>query len=42
MSGMSAAEAKKQLMESLKNEAQSEAATYIRDTIEEAKITANT
>lgn len=42
MSGMSAADAKKQLMESLKNEAQAEAATYVRDTIEEAKITANT
>lgn len=42
MSGMSAADAKKQLMESLKNEAQAEAATFVRDTIEEAKITANT
>jgi len=42
MSGMSATEAKKQLMESLKSEAQSDAASYIRDTIEEAKITANT
>ncbi len=42
MSGMSASEAKKQLMESLKNEAQAEAAVYVRDTIEEAKITAST
>jgi len=42
MSGMSAADAKKQLVESLRSEAQSEAATFIRDTIEEAKITANT
>jgi ribonuclease Y len=41
ISSLSAIEAKKQLVESLKNEAQIEAAAYIRDTIEEAKITAN-
>jgi ribonucrease Y len=41
MSNMSAAEAKKQLIESLRAEAQVEAMSYIRDTVEEAKITAN-
>jgi ribonucrease Y len=41
LSGLSAAEARKELVESLKSEAQAEAMTYIRDSIEEAKITAN-
>jgi ribonucrease Y len=41
LSGMSPAEAKNQLVESMKSEAQAEAAIYIRDTIEEAKFTAN-
>lgn len=41
ISGMSASDAKKQIVESLKTEAQSEAITFIRDTMEEAKITAN-
>ncbi len=41
ISNLSALEAKKQLVESLKTDAQIEAASYIRDTIEEAKITAH-
>jgi len=41
ISSLSALEAKKQLVEALKSEAQIEAAAFIRDTIEEAKITAN-
>jgi ribonucrease Y len=40
MSGMSADEAKAQLVETLKDEAQSEAQTYIKDIMEEAKFTA--
>jgi len=42
ISGMSAQDARRQIVDSLKSEAQAEAATYIRDTIEEAKLTANT
>jgi len=42
ISGFSASETKKQLVISLQNEAQSEAANFIRETLEEAKITANT
>lgn len=41
LSGMSAEEAKKDLVESLKAEAQSDAITYINETMEEAKMTAN-
>jgi ribonucrease Y len=41
MSGMSAAEAKSQLVEMLKSKAQSEAANSIREIIEEAKDSAN-
>ncbi|TVQ12737.1 MAG: ribonuclease Y [Bacteroidetes bacterium] len=40
ISGFSADEAKGQMVESLKDEAQSDAQTYIKDIIEEAKITA--
>lgn len=39
--GMSAEEAKSVLMENMKAEAEQEAQTYISDTIEEAKLTAN-
>ncbi len=39
--GMSAEEAKNVLMENMKSEAEQEAQTYINDTIEEAKLTAN-
>ena len=39
--GMSAEEAKNVLMENMKAEAEQEAQTYINDTIEEAKLTAN-
>ena len=39
--GMSAEEAKNTLMENMKAEAEQEAQTYISDTIEEAKLTAN-
>ncbi len=40
ISGLSALEAKEQLMETLKEEAKSDALVYIKDTIEEAKLTA--
>ncbi|KVV15397.1 ribonuclease Y [Flavobacterium sp. TMP13] len=40
ISGLSADEAKSQLVEGLKNEAKSEAMSHIQDTIEEAKLTA--
>ncbi len=39
--GMSAEEAKNVLMENMKSEAEQQAQTYINDTIEEAKLTAN-
>jgi len=42
ISGMSAAEAKEQLVESLKEAAKTDAAGQIRDIIDEAKMTANT
>ncbi len=41
ISSMSAAEAKEQLMESLKSEAQTEAHNYLKEYMEEAKISAN-
>jgi len=41
ISGLSADEAKKELMSSLKDEAKSDAMAFIQDTIEEAKLTAN-
>jgi ribonucrease Y len=41
ISGMSAEEAKEQLVEALKDEAKAEAQTYIKDIMEEAKLTAN-
>ena len=41
ISGLSAAEAKSQLVESLKSEAKSEAVSFISDAMEEAKMTAN-
>jgi ribonuclease Y len=41
MSGMSAEEAKELLIESLKNDARSEAMSYITDIVDEAKINAN-
>ncbi|MFO7614506.1 MAG: ribonuclease Y [Bacteroidales bacterium] len=40
ISGLSAAEAKEQLMEALKDEAKADALVYVKDTLEEAKITA--
>ena len=40
ISGLSAEDAKKQLVESLKDEAKSDAMAHIQDTIEEAKLTA--
>jgi len=40
ISGLSAAEAKEQLMETLKDEAKADALVYVKDTLEEAKITA--
>ena len=40
ISALSAAEAKEQLMETLKEEAKADALVYIKDTLEEAKITA--
>ena len=40
ISGLSAADAKSQLVDSLKNEAKSDAMAYIQDTLEEAKLTA--
>lgn len=42
ISGMSAQEAKQQLVETLKVEAQSEAQVYVKESMEEAKLTANT
>jgi ribonuclease Y len=42
LSGMSANEAKEQLVESMKDEARSEAMTLVREIIDEARITANT
>lgn len=42
ISGFSAQEAKTQLIETLKDEARSEAMVYIKDIVDEAKITANT
>lgn len=42
IAGLSAEEAKNQLIESLKGEAKSEAAIQIKDIIDEAKLTANT
>ena len=41
LSGLSAGEAKERLIESLKDEAKSEAASYVNDILEEAKMTAN-
>jgi len=41
ISGLSAAEAKNQLIESLKEEAKAEAMSYINEIIDEAKMTAN-
>jgi len=41
ISGLSAAEAKAQIVESLKGEAKTEALAYIKDAMEEAKMTAN-
>lgn len=41
LSGLSAEEAKERLIESLKDEAKTEAASYINEIIEEAKMTAN-
>lgn len=41
ISGISAAEAKAQLIESLKDEARSEAMAHIKDIVDEAKLTAN-
>lgn len=40
ISGLTADEAKEQIIESLKNEAKADAMSYIQDTIEEAKLTA--
>ncbi|MFO7874947.1 MAG: ribonuclease Y [Bacteroidales bacterium] len=42
ISGMSAQEAKQQLVETLKVEAQSEAQVYVKEAMEEARLTANT
>ena len=41
ISGLSAAEAKAQIVESLKGEAKTEALAYIKDAMDEAKMTAN-
>lgn len=41
LSGLSAEEAKEKLVESLKDEAKSEAASYINDIMDDAKMTAN-
>lgn len=41
ISGLSADDAKKELMASLKDEAKSDAMAFIQDTVEEAKLTAN-
>ncbi|OIQ30269.1 MAG: ribonuclease Y [Bacteroidetes bacterium MedPE-SWsnd-G2] len=40
ISGLSAEEAKNQLVESLKNEAKTDAMAFVQDTVEEAKLTA--
>jgi len=40
ISGLSAEDAKSQLVESLKNEAKTDAMSYLQDTLEEAKLTA--
>ena len=42
ISGLSAAEAKQQLTETIKEEAKSEAISHMRDIVDEAKMTANT
>jgi len=42
ISGMSGEEAKTQLIDTLKDEAKAEAMVYIKDIVEEAKLTANT
>jgi ribonucrease Y len=42
ISGMSAEEARTQLIETLKDEAKAEAMVHIKDIVEEAKLTANT
>lgn len=42
ISGMSATEAKTQLVDTLKDEAKAEAMVHIKDIVEEAKLTANT
>jgi len=42
ISGMSAEEARNQLIETLKDEAKAEAMVHIKDIVEEAKLTANT
>lgn len=42
ISGLSAQEAKEQLVETLKEEAKSEAMVYVKDIVDEAKLTANT
>ncbi|HPE87448.1 MAG TPA: Rnase Y domain-containing protein, partial [Bacteroidales bacterium] len=41
LSGLSADEAKEQLIENLKNEAKTEAMVHIKDIVDEAKLTAN-
>ena len=41
LSGLSAEEAKEKLIESLKEEAKTQAASYINDIMDEAKLTAN-
>ena len=41
ISGLSSEEAKSQLVEALKSEAKTEAMSYVRDIVEEAKLTAN-
>ena len=41
ISGLSAEEAKERLIESLKDEAKTQAASYINEIVEEAKMTAN-
>ena len=41
LSGLSAEEAKERLVESLKEEAKTEAASYINDIMDDAKMTAN-
>lgn len=41
LAGMSAAEAKNQLIESMKDEARTEALSYINDVMDEARLTAS-